>query len=164
MLVRLYSAALQGVEATEVEVEVNHVKRDLFKMSIVGLPDVAVRESTDRVLSAISNSAMGFGGGMNTINLAPADIKKEGKGAFVFINQESQSLNLLGRLAALKKLQGDGIARAPKIDMDARDFGVGAQILHDLNISKIKLMTNTTQTKRVGMVGYGLEIVDYMEY
>lgn len=78
MLVRLYSAALQGVEATEVEVEVNHITRDQFKMSIVGLPDVAVRESTDRVLSAISNSAMGFGGGQNTINLAPADIKKEG--------------------------------------------------------------------------------------
>jgi len=78
MLVRLFSAALQGVEATEVEVEVNHVKRDQFKMSIVGLPDTAVRESIDRVLSAISNSAMGFGGGMNTINLAPADLKKEG--------------------------------------------------------------------------------------
>lgn len=78
MLVRLFSAALQGVEATEVEVEVNHVKRDQFKMSIVGLPDTAVRESIDRVLSAISNSAMGFGNGMNTINLAPADLKKEG--------------------------------------------------------------------------------------
>lgn len=93
-----------------------------------------------------------------------AAINKEGKGAIVFINQQSQSLNLLGRLAALKQLQGDGIAKAPKMDMDARDFGVGAQILHDLNISKIKLMTNTTQTRRVGMVGYGLEIVDYVVY
>jgi len=54
MLVRLYSAALQGVEATEVEVEVNHIKRDQFRMSIVGLPDTAVKESIDRVLSAIS--------------------------------------------------------------------------------------------------------------
>ena len=48
--------------------------------------------------------------------------------------------------------------------MDQRDFGIGAQILHDLNISKLKLVTNTQQTKRVGMIGYGLEIVDYVAY
>jgi 3,4-dihydroxy 2-butanone 4-phosphate synthase/GTP cyclohydrolase II len=48
--------------------------------------------------------------------------------------------------------------------MDAKDFGIGAQILHDLHISKIRLMTNTPHTKRVGIVGYGLEIVDYMSY
>ncbi len=78
MLVKLYSAALQGVEATEVEVEVNHAARDHFKISIVGLPDVAVRESIERMFSAISNSAMQFGSGINTINLAPADLKKEG--------------------------------------------------------------------------------------
>ncbi|SMC51429.1 3,4-dihydroxy-2-butanone-4-phosphate synthase [Cellulophaga tyrosinoxydans] len=91
-------------------------------------------------------------------------INKEGKGAFVFINQESQSLNLLSRLADLKELQAKGEMKAPKIEMDAKDFGVGAQILHDLNISKIKLLTNTVQTKRVGIVGYGLEIVDYVTY
>jgi len=78
MLVRFFSAALQGVEATEVEVEVNHVPRDQFKIAIVGLPDAAVRESLERMLSAISNSAMQFGTGINTINLAPADLKKEG--------------------------------------------------------------------------------------
>ena len=78
MLVRFFSAALRGVEATEVEVEVNHAQRDQFKMTIVGLPDAAVRESLERMLSAISNSAMKFGGGINTINLAPADLKKEG--------------------------------------------------------------------------------------
>ena len=91
-------------------------------------------------------------------------INNEGKGAFVFINQESQSLNLLSRLADLKELQAKGEMKAPKIDMDAKDFGVGAQILHDLNISKIRLLTNTVQTKRVGIVGYGLEIVDYVSY
>ena len=64
------------MEATEVEV--NHVPRDQFKMAIVGLPDAAVRESLERMLSAISNSAMQFGTGINTINLAPADLKKEG--------------------------------------------------------------------------------------
>lgn len=86
------------------------------------------------------------------------------KGAFVFINQESQSLNLLNRLSELKELQGKGIFKAPKIDMDTKDFGVGAQILHDINISKIRLLTNSTQTKRVGIVGYGLEIVEQVGY
>ena len=73
-------------------------------------------------------------------------------------------MNLLSRLADLKELQAKGEMKAPKIDMDAKDFGVGAQILHDLNISKIRLLTNTVQTKRVGIVGYGLEIVDYVSY
>ncbi|MGB7393020.1 MAG: 3,4-dihydroxy-2-butanone-4-phosphate synthase [Pricia sp.] len=91
-------------------------------------------------------------------------INAEEKGAFVFINQESQSLNLLNRLSELKKLQKKGIHEAPKIDMDSKDFGVGAQILHDINISKIRLLTNSTQTKRVGIVGYGLEIVDQVGY
>ena len=91
-------------------------------------------------------------------------INAEDKGAFVFINQESQSLNLLNRLSELKELQGKGIFKAPKIDMDTKDFGVGAQILHDINISKIRLLTNSTQTKRVGIVGYGLEIVEQVGY
>ena len=86
------------------------------------------------------------------------------KGAFVFINQESQYLNLLNRLSELKKLQQKGIFKAPKIDMDTKDYGVGAQILHDINISKIRLLTNSTQTKRVGIVGYGLEIVEQVGY
>nr|WP_223170223.1 3,4-dihydroxy-2-butanone-4-phosphate synthase [Maribacter aquimaris] len=85
-------------------------------------------------------------------------------GAFVFINQETQSLNLLKRLSELKKLQSEGVFEAPKIEMDSRDFGVGAQILHDLKITKIRLLTNTQQSKRVGIVGYGLEIVDYVNY
>lgn len=91
-------------------------------------------------------------------------IQAEEKGAFVFINQESEALNLLGRLKELKELQKDGVVKAPKIDMDAKDFGVGAQILHDLNISKIRLLSNSEQTKRVGIVGYGLEIVEYVKY
>ena len=48
--------------------------------------------------------------------------------------------------------------------MDSKDFGIGAQILHDLKISKLKLMSNALQTKRVGMIGYGLEIVEYVNY
>ena len=91
-------------------------------------------------------------------------VNKEGKGAILFINQQHQSQNLLSRLSILKEHQANGVMKAPRIAMDRKDFGIGAQILHDLHISKIKLMTNTQQTRRVGMIGYGLEIVDYVTY
>lgn len=91
-------------------------------------------------------------------------INQEGRGAIVFINQQNQSFNLLKRLHGLKENQSKGILKAPKIEMDYRDFGIGAQILHDLDITKMRLMTNSAQAKRVGIVGYGLEIVDYVPY
>lgn len=91
-------------------------------------------------------------------------VNEEGRGAILFINQHNKSQNLLGRLKALKENQANGVVKAPAISMDNKDFGIGAQILHDINISKIKLMTNSQQTKRVGMIGYGLEIVDYIGY
>ncbi len=91
-------------------------------------------------------------------------LNAEEKSAMIFINQGNQSTNLLSRLSELKKLQAQGIHKAPKIDMDTKDFGIGAQILHDLNISKIRLLSNSGQTRRVGMVGYGLEIVEYVNY
>jgi len=91
-------------------------------------------------------------------------INKEGKGAIIFINQELQSMNLLTRLVEFKELQEQGTLRAPKMPMDTKDFGIGAQILHDLNISKIRLLSNSQQTKRVGMVGYGLEITEHVGY
>ncbi|WP_348667073.1 3,4-dihydroxy-2-butanone-4-phosphate synthase [uncultured Polaribacter sp.] len=91
-------------------------------------------------------------------------ITAEGKGAILFVNQQSQSQNLLKRLKLLKESQVNGQIKAPEIKLDNRDFGIGAQILHDLNISKLKLVTNSQQTKRVGMIGYGLEIVAYVKY
>ncbi len=54
--------------------------------------------------------------------------------------------------------------KAPKIVIDSKDFGIGAQILHDIDISKIRLVTNSVQEKRVGMIGYGLEITEYVSY
>lgn len=91
-------------------------------------------------------------------------INEEGSGAIVFINQQAKSFDLLQRIQGLKENQQKGIMKAPKIEMDTRDFGIGAQILHDLDITKMRLMTNSTQAKRVGIVGYGLEIVDYVPY
>lgn len=91
-------------------------------------------------------------------------IIQEEKGAILFINQEVDSSDLLNRLSELKQLQAEGIHKVPQIKMDAKDFGIGAQILHDLDISKMRLISNTTQTKRVGMIGYGLEIIEYVPY
>ena len=91
-------------------------------------------------------------------------INAEGKGAVLFINQDTQSVDLLNRIIELKELQTKGVFRAPQIKMDNRDFGIGAQILHDIDISRIRLLSNTEQTKRVGMIGYGLEIEEYVQY
>ena len=91
-------------------------------------------------------------------------INKAGKGAVLFINQELESYNLLNRIGELKVLQTQGEMKAPLIKMDAKDFGIGAQILHDIDISNIRLISNSEQTKRVGMIGYGLEISEYVKY
>lgn len=91
-------------------------------------------------------------------------IIQEQKGAILFINQEVDSSDLLNRLTELKHLQAEGDFKVPQIKMDVKDFGIGAQILHDIDISKIRLISNTTQTKRVGMIGYGLEITEYVPY
>lgn len=92
-------------------------------------------------------------------------INDEGKGAILFINQQAQSMNLLKRLNILKETQTENtVVKAPRIEMDSRDFGIGAQILHDINIHKLKLISNNLHTKRVGMIGYGLEIKEYVNY
>ena len=80
-------------------------------------------------------------------------IDKEGKGAIIFINQYTSPEKTLKRLNNLEEIQKPGkITKAPSIEMDSKDFGIGAQILHDLNINKLKLISNTRQKKRVGML------------
>jgi len=92
-------------------------------------------------------------------------INEKGKGAVLFVNQPNQSMNILKRLTILKESQVDHeVVKAPRIDIDTKDFGIGAQILHDLNIHKLRLISNSKQTKRVGIIGYGLEIIDYVTY
>lgn len=81
MISKVYSAALRGVESVEVEVEVSAREADgqnAGRIVIVGLPDAAVRESGERVTTALSASALPYTYGVHTINLAPADLKKEG--------------------------------------------------------------------------------------
>ncbi|MGH1362236.1 MAG: YifB family Mg chelatase-like AAA ATPase [Calditrichia bacterium] len=79
MIARIYSAALLGIDANPVEVEIS-LERGLMTVAIVGLPDSAVRESRERVIAAVRNSGYEFPNRRITINLAPADIRKEGSG------------------------------------------------------------------------------------
>lgn len=91
-------------------------------------------------------------------------INEEGKGAILFINQEIQPIELLNRITELKGLQEKGVFKAPQVKMDNKDFGIGAQILHDIDVTNIRLLSNSEQTKRVGMIGYGLEIMEYVDF
>ena len=90
-------------------------------------------------------------------------IEKEGRGVIVYMQQEGRGIGLLNKLKAYKlQEQGADTVEANLMlgfDMDARDYGVGAQILHDLGVRKMRLLTNNPK-KRTGLVGYGLEIVE----
>ena len=93
-------------------------------------------------------------------------VDREGKGVVLYMKQEGRGIGLLNKLRAYK-LQEEGwdtVEANVKLgfDMDERDYGVGAQILRDLGITKIRLMTNNPK-KRVGLMGYGLEIVDNVQ-
>ncbi len=90
-------------------------------------------------------------------------VENEGKGVVLYINQEGRGIGLLNKLKAYK-LQEQGLDTVEAniklgFKMDERDYGVGAQILRDLGICKMKLISNNP-TKRAGLIGYGLEIVD----
>ena len=90
-------------------------------------------------------------------------IEKEGKGVIVYMNQEGRGIGLLNKLKAYK-LQENGMDTVDAnielgFQMDERDYGVGAQILRDLGVHKMRLMSNNP-VKRKGLIGYGLEIVD----
>ena len=90
-------------------------------------------------------------------------VEKAGKGVVLYMNQEGRGIGLLNKLKAYK-LQEQGLDTVQAnvklgFNMDERDYGVGAQILRDLGISKINLISNNPK-KRAGLIGYGLEIVD----
>jgi 3,4-dihydroxy 2-butanone 4-phosphate synthase / GTP cyclohydrolase II len=90
-------------------------------------------------------------------------VQNEGKGVVLYMKQEGRGIGLINKLKAYK-LQEEGFDTVEAnlklgFDMDERDYGIGAQILRDLGITKIKLITNNPK-KRVGLMGYGLEIVD----
>nr|WP_294907986.1 bifunctional 3,4-dihydroxy-2-butanone-4-phosphate synthase/GTP cyclohydrolase II [uncultured Lacibacter sp.] len=90
-------------------------------------------------------------------------VEKEGKGVVLYMNQEGRGIGLFNKLKAYK-LQEEGLDTVEAnlhlgLPMDARDYGVGAQILRTLNVTKLKLISNNPK-KRAGLLGYGLEIVE----
>jgi len=90
-------------------------------------------------------------------------IQKEGKGVIVYMNQEGRGIGLINKLKAYQ-LQENGFDTVDAnlqlgFPMDQRDYGIGAQILRDLGISKMRLLSNNPK-KRAGLVGYGLEVVE----
>jgi len=90
-------------------------------------------------------------------------VEAEGKGAILYMNQEGRGIGLLNKLKAYQ-LQEQGMDTVEAnlhlgFQMDQRDYGIGAQMLRHLNITKLRLMTNNPK-KRVGLIGYGLEIVE----
>jgi 3,4-dihydroxy 2-butanone 4-phosphate synthase / GTP cyclohydrolase II len=90
-------------------------------------------------------------------------VEKEGKGVVLYINQEGRGIGLINKLKAYKLQEGgmDTVEANEHLGfkMDQRDYGVGAQILRKMGVSKMKLITNNPK-KRVGLIGYGLEIVE----
>ena len=92
-------------------------------------------------------------------------INQAEKGAILFINQEQTSENLLSRIAQLKEMQKKGKdISAPPMKMDFKDYGIGAQILHDLGIQKLCVISNSKQAPRIGITGYGITIEGYQNY
>lgn len=117
---------------------------------------------TVKVNSTLINNALGFltQNSDEKFDRIFKIINKEKFGAIVFINQENQPQNVLSHLSQLKHHNSK-----THINMDKKDFGIGAQILHDLGITKLKVISNAKNTpKRVGMTGYGLEITEYINY
>jgi 3,4-dihydroxy 2-butanone 4-phosphate synthase/GTP cyclohydrolase II len=97
------------------------------------------------------------------LQAAMKTIEEAGKGVIIYMNQEGRGIGLLNKLKAYK-LQEEGYDTVDAnvklgFKMDERDYGVGAQIIRDLGVRKLKLMTNNP-TKRAGLIGYGLEIVE----
>ena len=91
-------------------------------------------------------------------------ISEEGKGVLVYMRHNDEGDSILNQLKAIKKEKETG-ETTPKIrteSMDQRDYGIGAQIIRELGISKIRLITNNPK-RRIGLIGYGLEIVENVE-
>jgi magnesium chelatase family protein len=120
MSVRVHGFALRGIEAVPCEIEVDLSGQGLPRTTLVGLPDVAVREAIDRVQTAVGNAGFDWPGGRVTINLAPADLRKEGP-AFDL----PMALSVLVAGGALRRSKGasEGLSRwliAGELALDGR--------------------------------------------
>ncbi len=147
MLAKTYSAALQGIDAFQVEVEVNvsGIGNDTM-VTIVGLPDAAVRESRDRISSALNSCGLRHPIGFTTVNLAPADVKKEGA-AFdlpiaisMLAGNKQLPADHLNRIMFVGELALDGTIRPTHgclaIAFLAREMGLAALVVPESNAAE----------------------------
>ena len=117
--------------------------------------------------SVVENDILKILAGNNDKNYSKIfeKINEAGKGAVIFINQNLEPENILERINKLKNSNNKlKINNSLNQKEDLKDFGIGAQIIHDISISKIKILSNSGKKPRVGLSGYGLSIDEYIKY
>ena len=117
--------------------------------------------------SRINDDVLGFLTGAidKSLDRIFRKINENKRGAVLFINHQQSSEDLLSRIKSLEKIQIKGENKSvPPIKMDYKDFGIGAQILYDINIRKLKVLSNSKKIPRIGLTGYGLQIIDHVNY
>ena len=149
MITRVFSAAVVGVDATEIEIEVNTGPGEP-SIIVVGLPDTAVKESKDRVIAALSNSGYRWPRKRTTVNLAPADIKKQGPSFDLPIalgmiaTDKEEDLPRLSRCTVAGELALTGDVRPIKgalpLTLEARARGRKAVILPMANVQEASVV------------------------
>jgi magnesium chelatase family protein len=149
MITTIFSAAVVGVDATEIEIEVNTGPGEP-SIIVVGLPDTAVKESKDRVIAALSNSGYRWPRKRTTVNLAPADIKKQGPSFDLPIalgmiaTDAEEELPRLSRCAVAGELALTGEVRPVKgalpLTLEARARGKKAVILPMANVREASIV------------------------
>ena len=170
---QLESIVEKGVEV-DMPTEYGHFHLIPFRQKSNGLEHVALIKGTWKPEEAIlvrvhSSCATGDIFGSNRcecgeqLHKAMREIDKEGKGVIVYMNQEGRGIGLMAKMAAYK-LQEQGLDTVDAnlhlgFKADERDYGVGASILREIGVSKMRLMTNNP-IKRIGLEAYGLEIVE----
>jgi len=117
--------------------------------------------------SVVENDILKILAGANDKNYSKIfeKINNAGKGAIIFINQNQEPESILERINKLKDSNNKlKINNSINQKQDFKDFGIGAQIIHDIGISKIKILSNSGEKPRVGLSGYGLSIDEYIRY
>ena len=126
------------------EVVLTRIQSSKITNDILGMLTGAVNQRLDDIFNLINN---------------------EEKGAILFINQDENPENLLARIKSLKQMQRKGKHdQVPPMPMDNKDFGIGAQILHDIGITRLKVISNSKQQRRIAITGYGISIEGYKSY
>ena len=163
-LFRTYSAAVYGIDAHLIDVEVDMYSSGTARdFVMVGMPDIAVRESRERIKSALINSGFGYPNKTVTINLAPANVRKEGAGFDL-----PMAMGILGAMGAVKgldrhilvgELSLDGAIRpvrgALSVAVCARDKGIPNLILPADNAAEAAVVEGRERVRRAASGGSG---------